>query len=102
MDSALAHDFTFNEALSLQVLCDSQDEVDRYWTQLGEAGDLEAQRCGWLKDRFGLSWQVVPRALPRLLKDEDAGKVDRVTGAMLQMRKLEIAALEQAYTGGQP
>ncbi|WP_022726630.1 VOC family protein [Fodinicurvata sediminis] len=102
MDSALDHAFTFTEALSLQVLCDSQPEVDRYWEQLGAGGDPDAQRCGWLKDRFGVSWQVVPRVLPRLMREGDAEQVEQVSGAMLQMKKLDISGLEQAHTGDRP
>lgn len=101
MDSALDHAFTFTEALSLQVLCDSQSEVDHYWERLGEGGDPEAQRCGWLKDRFGVSWQVVPRILPRLLREGNADRVERLSSAMLQMKKLDIHGLEQAHAGVQ-
>lgn len=89
--------FTFDEAISFQVHCDSQDEVDYYWEKLCEGG--EEGPCGWLKDRFGLSWQVVPRVLPEMLTDPDAEKRDRVMNAMLQMKKIDIAALERAREG---
>jgi predicted 3-demethylubiquinone-9 3-methyltransferase (glyoxalase superfamily) len=88
-------DFTFNEAISFQIMCDDQEEVDRYWEQLTADGGEEGP-CGWLKDRFGVSWQVVPKALPRLLEDPDAEKAQRVMAAMLQMKKIEIDELEQA------
>jgi len=87
-------DFTFNEAVSFQVSCEGQDEVDAYWSKLSEGG--EEGPCGWLKDRFGLSWQIVPTALPRLLGDPDPEKAQRVMAAMLQMKKIEIAELEEA------
>src|SRR3954447_8629703 len=86
--------YTFTEAISYQVSCESQEEVDHYWTALSEGG--EEGPCGWLKDRFGLSWQIVPTALPRLLQDPDAEKAQRVMAAMLKMRKIEIGELEQA------
>src|SRR5689334_10865498 len=87
-------DFTFNEAISFQILCDDQEEVDRYWETLSDGG--EQGPCGWLKDRFGVSWQVVPTALPRLLQQPDAEKAQRVMQVMLGMRKLVIEELEQA------
>jgi predicted 3-demethylubiquinone-9 3-methyltransferase (glyoxalase superfamily) len=87
-------EFTFTEAVSFQVACETQEEVDHYWSALSEGG--EEGPCGWLKDRFGLSWQVVPTALPRLLKDSDREKAQRVMAAMLKMRKLDIAELERA------
>ena len=86
--------YTFNEAISFQVSCETQEEVDRYWTTLSEGG--EEGPCGWLKDRFGLSWQIVPTALPRLLQDPDREKAQRVMAAMLQMKKIEIDELERA------
>jgi predicted 3-demethylubiquinone-9 3-methyltransferase (glyoxalase superfamily) len=86
--------FTFSEAISFQIDCKDQDEVDHYWEKLGEGG--EEGPCGWLKDRFGLSWQVVPEALPRLLSDPDREKAQRVMAAMLEMKKIEIAELERA------
>ena len=86
--------FTFNEAVSFQVLCDDQEEVDRYWETLSEGG--EQGPCGWLRDRFGVSWQVVPTALPRLLEETDAETSQRVMAAMMGMRKLVIEELERA------
>ena len=86
--------FTFNEAISFQVDCQNQDEVDRYWEKLGDGG--EHGPCGWLKDRFGVSWQIVPTVLPRLLSDPDREKSQRVMAAMLQMRKIQIDELEAA------
>ena len=99
LDSPHDHPFAFNEAFSLQVMCDSQEEVDHYWSRLGEGGAPEAQQCGWLKDRYGLSWQVVPRRLIEMLRDPDAARVGRVSRAFLQMKKFDIAALERAYAG---
>jgi predicted 3-demethylubiquinone-9 3-methyltransferase (glyoxalase superfamily) len=87
-------DFTFNEAISFQLSCNDQDEVDRYWSTLSEGG--EEGPCGWLKDRFGVSWQIIPTALPKLLADPDKEKAQRVMQAMLQMKKIEIAELERA------
>jgi predicted 3-demethylubiquinone-9 3-methyltransferase (glyoxalase superfamily) len=91
--------FKFNEAISLQVDCQTQEEVDYYWHRLGEGGDERAQQCGWLKDRYGVSWQVVPRSLIEMLGDPDVMRSQRVMGAMLQMKKLDIAALRRAYAG---
>src|SRR5437868_13481177 len=73
--------FKFNEAMSLQVYCDTQEELDRYWKKLSEGGDTNAQQCGWLKDKYGVSWQIVPRVLGELLSDPDAGKSERVMQA---------------------
>lgn len=87
--------FKFTEAISLVVHCETQAEVDEYWEQLSAGG--EKSRCGWLKDKYGLSWQIVPTVLPRLMADKDAAKANRVMQAMLQMDKLEIARLQQAY-----
>jgi predicted 3-demethylubiquinone-9 3-methyltransferase (glyoxalase superfamily) len=89
-------EFAFSEAISFQVDCESQEEVDRYWDALGEGG--EHGPCGWLKDKFGVSWQIVPSALPRLLGDPDREKSQRVMRAMMSMKKLEIAELERAAT----
>jgi predicted 3-demethylubiquinone-9 3-methyltransferase (glyoxalase superfamily) len=88
--------FTFSEAISFQIHCKTQAEVDHFWTKLSDGGDPSAQQCGWLKDRFGLSWQVVPVRLFELLSDADAQKVARATTAMLKMKKLDIAELERA------
>ena len=89
--------FKFNEAISFQVYCDMQEEIDYYWNKLTEGGDKNAQVCGWLKDKFGVSWQVVPVALIKMLEDKDSSKTERVMKAMLQMRKLDIDALTKAY-----
>jgi predicted 3-demethylubiquinone-9 3-methyltransferase (glyoxalase superfamily) len=87
----------FNEAISFFIECDTQAEVDYYWARLAEGGG--EQQCGWLKDRFGLSWQVIPKALGRFLMDEDREKANRVMQAMLKMKKIVIADLETAYRG---
>ena len=88
-------DFTFNEAISFQVHCDDQEQIDRYWDTLTADGGQDGP-CGWLKDRFGVSWQIVPRRLPELLTDPDPERAQRAMAAMLSMRKLVIAELEQA------
>jgi predicted 3-demethylubiquinone-9 3-methyltransferase (glyoxalase superfamily) len=87
----------FNEAISLQVFCETQDEVDHFWNRLSEGG--EEGPCGWLKDKFGLSWQIVPTVLLDMLRDPDTGKSQRVTKAFMQMKKFDIAALERAFDG---
>jgi predicted 3-demethylubiquinone-9 3-methyltransferase (glyoxalase superfamily) len=87
--------FKFTEAISLFVNCETQQEVDELWDKL--SADGEEGQCGWLKDKFGLSWQIVPTILGQLLADKDAGKAQRVMQAMLQMRKLDISKLKQAY-----
>ena len=89
--------FTFNEAISFQIHCDDQDEVDYYWSKLSEGG--EEGVCGWLKDKYGVSWQVIPTVLIDMIGDPDPAKAKRATEAMLSIRKLEIAALEKAYAG---
>jgi predicted 3-demethylubiquinone-9 3-methyltransferase (glyoxalase superfamily) len=89
--------FQFNEAISFQVMCKTQDEIDDYWSRLSAVP--AAEQCGWLKDRFGLSWQIVPIVLPELLTDRDAAKANRVMTAMLRMKKLDIAELQRAYAG---
>jgi predicted 3-demethylubiquinone-9 3-methyltransferase (glyoxalase superfamily) len=86
--------FKFNEAVSFQILCETQAQVDYFWSKLAEGGSEGP--CGWLKDKFSLSWQVVPTALPELLRDENSGKAQRVMKALLQMRKLDIATLKAA------
>ena len=88
--------FKFSEAISFQIVCDSQEEVDHFW-DLSEGGDPAAQQCGWLKDKFGLSWQVVPSVLPKLLKDKE--RSGRVMNALLKMKKLDIAELQRACAG---
>jgi predicted 3-demethylubiquinone-9 3-methyltransferase (glyoxalase superfamily) len=89
--------FKFNESCSMYVNCETQEEVDTYWEKLSQGGELGP--CGWLKDKFGLSWQIIPTALGRLLGDPDAAKSQRVMEAMLKMGKLEIAGLQRAYDG---
>ena len=91
--------FKFNEAVSLAVHCDTQDEVDHYWDRLSSGGDPKAQQCGWLKDRFGASWQVLPRALVDWMTHNDPEVVKRVTAAMLQMKKFDIAQMQEAAQG---
>jgi predicted 3-demethylubiquinone-9 3-methyltransferase (glyoxalase superfamily) len=91
--------FTFNEAVSFQVNCDTQDEIDYYWEKLSAGGDPKAQQCGWVKDRYGLSWQVVPRMMAELFKDEKSPGARRTMEAMLKMKKLDIAALRRAHDG---
>jgi predicted 3-demethylubiquinone-9 3-methyltransferase (glyoxalase superfamily) len=90
-------DFTFNEAISFQVMCETQEEVDRYWSGLSKGG--EEGPCGWLRDRFGVSWQIVPTALPRLIGNGNSAHSQRVMEAMFKMKKLDIAALERAAAG---
>ncbi len=89
--------FKFDEAVSFQVLCETQADIDYFWSKLAQGG--EEGPCGWLKDKFGLSWQVVPTVLPEMLQDPNAGRADRAMKAMLQMRKLDIAALQRAQNG---
>jgi predicted 3-demethylubiquinone-9 3-methyltransferase (glyoxalase superfamily) len=91
--------FKFNEAISFQVLCETQEEVDFYWTKLVEGGDEQAQQCGWLKDKFGLSWQVIPRALSELVGGHDSEKSQRAMKAMLQMKKIDLEKIRQAHDG---
>jgi predicted 3-demethylubiquinone-9 3-methyltransferase (glyoxalase superfamily) len=89
--------FKFNEAISFQVHCETQGEVDYYWEKLSEGGDEKAQQCGWLKDKYGVSWQIVPTILPKMLKDKDTEKSQRVMKELLQMHKLDIQTLIKAY-----
>jgi predicted 3-demethylubiquinone-9 3-methyltransferase (glyoxalase superfamily) len=98
MDSAGAHGFAFNEAISFFVNCDTQEEVDYYWGKLSAVP--EAEQCGWLKDRYGLSWQIVPTVLTKMNRDKDKRKVARVTQAFLKMKKFDVAELERAYAAG--
>ena len=91
--------FKFTEAISFVVRCETQAEVDRYWGRLGEGGDERAQQCGWLKDKFGVSWQVVPTALFEMMSGADKEKSGRAMKAMLQMKKLDLTALRRAYEG---
>jgi predicted 3-demethylubiquinone-9 3-methyltransferase (glyoxalase superfamily) len=92
--------FKFNEAVSFQVLCETQEEIDHYWERLAAGGDPAARQCGWLKDKYGLSWQIVPTLLLEMLKDEDRERANRVMAAMLKMKKLDIAGLRRAHAGG--
>ena len=89
--------FKFNEAVSFQVNCDTQGEVDYYWEKLSEGGDEKAQQCGWLQDKYGVSWQVVPAVLAEMLQDKDTKKSQKAMKAMLQMHKLDMSALLRAY-----
>jgi predicted 3-demethylubiquinone-9 3-methyltransferase (glyoxalase superfamily) len=91
--------FKFSEAVSFQVSCATQQDVDRYWERLSAGGDPSAQQCGWLKDKFGLSWQVVPTILPELVSDPSSPQSQRAMTAMMQMKKLDIGKLQAAYEG---
>jgi predicted 3-demethylubiquinone-9 3-methyltransferase (glyoxalase superfamily) len=91
--------FRFNEAISFQVSCETQEDVDYFWEKLSEGGDEKARQCGWLKDRYGVCWQVVPAVLPRLLGDPDPARAGRTMEAMLRMKKLDIAGLQRAHAG---
>jgi predicted 3-demethylubiquinone-9 3-methyltransferase (glyoxalase superfamily) len=93
--------FKFNEAISFQVLCESQEEVDYYWEKLSAGGDPKAQQCGWLKDRYGLSWQVTPKMEQFFGRDQNSPGAKRAMEAMLKMKKIDIAALERAYRGAE-
>jgi predicted 3-demethylubiquinone-9 3-methyltransferase (glyoxalase superfamily) len=97
MDSAHRHDFAFNEAVSFMVYCDTQEEIDYYWDKLSAVP--EAEQCGWLKDKYGLSWQIVPAVMNKILQDQDPERLNRVTQAFLQMKKFDLAALQGAYDG---
>jgi predicted 3-demethylubiquinone-9 3-methyltransferase (glyoxalase superfamily) len=89
--------FKFNEAVSLQINCETQQEVDYFWSKLIADGDVRAQQCGWLKDKFGVSWQVVPTGLDELLRSTDSNKSERVMHSLLQMKKLDIDELRRVY-----
>lgn len=97
MDSAREHNFMFNEAISFMVHCHTQEEIDYYWRKL--SADPGAEQCGWLKDKYGLSWQIVPTIMDEMLKDKDKKKIARVTEAFLKMKKVDIAKLKEAYEG---
>jgi predicted 3-demethylubiquinone-9 3-methyltransferase (glyoxalase superfamily) len=90
--------FKFNEAISFQVECENQQELDYFWEKLSEGGDKKARHCGWLKDKFGVSWQIVPLVLVEMLSDTDAEKSQRVMTAMLQMEKIDVETLNRAYS----
>jgi predicted 3-demethylubiquinone-9 3-methyltransferase (glyoxalase superfamily) len=98
MDSARGHNFAFNEAISFMVHCETQEEIDYYWGRL--SADPKAEQCGWLKDRFSLSWQIVPSLMDEMLISNDKKKIERVTEAFLPMKKLDIAKLKEAYESG--
>jgi len=91
--------FKFNEAISFMVNCETQQEIDYYWEKLSEGGDEKAQQCGWLKDKFGVSWQIVPEGVDELVGDPNSEKSQRAFKAMLQMKKLDIEKLKRAYEG---
>ena len=91
--------FKFNEAISFQVNCETQEEVDHYWGELSKGGDEKAQMCGWLKDKYGVSWQIIPRVLIEMMNDSDSEKSGRVMEALLQMKKIDIEKLKRAYNG---
>jgi predicted 3-demethylubiquinone-9 3-methyltransferase (glyoxalase superfamily) len=98
MDSARGHNFAFNEAISFIVHCETQKEIDYYWGKL--SADPNAEQCGWLKDKYGLSWQIVPNLMEEMLKDNDKRKIARVTEAFLQMKRFDIAKLKKTYESG--
>jgi predicted 3-demethylubiquinone-9 3-methyltransferase (glyoxalase superfamily) len=98
MDSARAHNFTFNEAISFIVHCNTQEEIDYFWAKL--SADRKAEQCGWLKDKFGFSWQIVPTVMDEMLQDKDERKLARVTEAFLKMKKFDISKLREAYGQG--
>ncbi|MEJ7813218.1 MAG: VOC family protein [Gemmatimonadaceae bacterium] len=91
--------FKFNEAISFQVNCATQEEIDHYWEKLSEGGDPKAQQCGWLKDRYGASWQIVPDVIDEMFKDGESAGAQRAMEAMLRMKKLDIAELRRAHDG---
>ncbi len=97
MDSARVHNFAFNEAISFMVHCETQEEIDYYWGKL--SADPKAEQCGWLKDKYGVSWQIVPTIMDEMLKDKDKEKLARVTEAFLKMKKFDIKVLKKAYEG---
>lgn len=95
MDSSAKHEFTFNEAISFIVKCETQEEIDFFWNKLSAVPEVE--QCGWLKDKFGVSWQIVPKAMDAMMASGDKEKITRVTQAFLKMKKFDIKALEEAY-----
>ena len=97
MDSAREHKFKFNEAISFMVNCDTQEEIDYYWEKLSAV--TEAEQCGWLKDKFGLSWQIVPTELGEMMRNGTPEQIARVTQAFLKMKKFDLAELRKAYRG---
>jgi predicted 3-demethylubiquinone-9 3-methyltransferase (glyoxalase superfamily) len=99
MESGMEHGFTVTGAISFMINCEDQKEVDHYWEKLTDGGDPEAQRCGWLSDRYGIYWQVVPEQLEHMLNGDNIARAERVTAVMMQMKKLDLKALEKAYNG---
>ena len=97
MDSAYEHNFAFNEAISFIVPCDTQEEIDDYWKKLSAVP--EAEQCGWLKDKYGFSWQIVPTAMEEMMSKGSKEQITRVTEAFLQMKKFDIESLQRAYKG---
>ena len=97
MDSSLPHDFRFNEALSFVVNCDTQEEIDNYWEKLSAV--TEAEQCGWLKDKYGVSWQIIPSVMNEIMTSGNKEKTARVTEAFLKMKKFDIKTLKDAYKG---
>ena len=97
MDSAREHDFAFNEAISFMVNCEDQNEIDYYWEKLSAVP--AAEQCGWLKDKYGLSWKIVPTVMDKMMRDQDPERLDQVTQAFLKMKKFDLAALQRAYDG---
>ena len=97
MDSAHEHEFAFNEAISFMVSCNTQEEIDYYWEKLSAVP--EAEQCGWLKDKYGLSWQIVPTIMSEMLENGSREQIDRLTQAFLPMKKFDIAELQEAYEG---
>lgn len=91
--------FKFTEAISLQVECETQEEIDYFWEKLSEGGPVDAQVCGWVKDKFGLSWQIVPKAMAEMMASPDTEGMRRAFAAMMEMKKLDIAALQRAFAG---
>jgi predicted 3-demethylubiquinone-9 3-methyltransferase (glyoxalase superfamily) len=97
MDSGIPQNFTFNPGISFVITCRDQEEIDYYWNKLTEGGYEPAQQCGWLQDKFGVSWQVVPEVLEKMMVQPDLNKKSKVMKAFLQMKKFEVAALEKAF-----
>ena len=97
MDSAREHKFAFNEAVSFVVTCDTQEEIDYFWGKL--SADPKAEQCGWLKDKYGLSWQIAPTVMQEILGGNDQGRIERITKAFLKMKKFDIAVLQRAAAG---
>ncbi len=97
MDSAMDHDFQFNEAISFMVYCDTQEEIDDYWDKLSAVP--ESEQCGWLKDKFGVSWQIVPREMDEMMNNSTAEQINRLNQATLKMKKLDLAELKKVYKG---